>query len=206
MKLFVMVGFLIGVFLVSSNIVLADENHSNGESHHAEESHANTQHEGHTKSGNEESYMKEMDHSKMTEESHMEEMDHSKMTEGSHMEEMDHSKMTEGSHMEEMDHSKMTEGSHMEEMDHSKMTEEEHQESIKQEDEETDHGSMGHKQGNGHSEVVTDHEAEGGHGHGGANLVEEPANMKVLGTFGAINLSFILIGIWNKWFKRKEEE
>lgn len=149
MKLFVMVGFIIGVFLVGSSLVLADENHSNGESHHEEESQVNTQHEDHATTGNKES--------------------------------------------------------HKEEMDHSKMTEEEHQESIKNEDNE--HGSVGHEQENSHSEEgVVHEEAEGGNGHGGANLVEKPENMKVLGTFGAINLSFILIGIWNKWFKRKEEE
>ena len=34
-------------------------------------------------------------------------------------------------------------------------------------------------------------------------VVEKPANVKVLGTYGAVNLSFILIGVWNKWFRRK---
>ncbi len=28
-------------------------------------------------------------------------------------------------------------------------------------------------------------------------------NYKVLGTYGAVNLSFILIGVWNKWIRRK---
>jgi hypothetical protein len=32
---------------------------------------------------------------------------------------------------------------------------------------------------------------------------ETPANVKVLGTYGAVNLAFILVGIWNKWFRRK---
>lgn len=36
-------------------------------------------------------------------------------------------------------------------------------------------------------------------GHG--PVEETPANVKVLGTYGAINLAFILIGIWNKWFR-----
>jgi DNA mismatch repair ATPase MutL len=44
------------------------------------------------------------------------------------------------------------------------------------------------------------HESEGHHGP----VVETPPNYKVLGTYGAVNLSFILIGVWNKWFRRKE--
>jgi uncharacterized protein involved in copper resistance len=36
-------------------------------------------------------------------------------------------------------------------------------------------------------------------------VVEKPANLKVLGTYGAVNLSFIMIGVWNKWFRRKGE-
>ncbi|MDR4949297.1 hypothetical protein [Neobacillus cucumis] len=42
----------------------------------------------------------------------------------------------------------------------------------------------------------------GGHSH--EPVKEEPANLKVLGTFGAVNLSFIVIGVWNKWFRRKD--
>lgn len=41
-------------------------------------------------------------------------------------------------------------------------------------------------------------------GHGNIEYVEKPANVKVLGIFGAINLSFILFGIWNKWLRRQE--
>ncbi|MEH7748941.1 hypothetical protein V7659_28595 [Neobacillus drentensis] len=47
-----------------------------------------------------------------------------------------------------------------------------------------------------------DMEGSGGHGH--EPVKEKPANMKVLGTFGAVNLSFIVIGVWNKWFRRKD--
>jgi hypothetical protein len=47
-----------------------------------------------------------------------------------------------------------------------------------------------------------DMEGSGGHSHG--PVKEEPANLKVLGTFGAVNLSFIVIGVWNKWFRRKD--
>jgi hypothetical protein len=36
-----------------------------------------------------------------------------------------------------------------------------------------------------------------------AAVVEVPPNYKVLGSYGAVNLLFILIGFWNKWFRRK---
>ncbi len=47
-----------------------------------------------------------------------------------------------------------------------------------------------------------DMEESGSHSH--EPVKEEPANLKVLGTFGAVNLSFIVIGVWNKWFRRKD--
>jgi hypothetical protein len=53
------------------------------------------------------------------------------------------------------------------------------------------------------------HDMEGmdmeGSSHSHGPVVESPANVKVLGTFGAVNLAFILIGIWNKWFRRRGE-
>lgn len=45
---------------------------------------------------------------------------------------------------------------------------------------------------------------EGSDEHGHEPVKEKPANMKVLGTYGAVNLSFIVIGVWNKWFRRKD--
>lgn len=52
------------------------------------------------------------------------------------------------------------------------------------------------------------HDMEGmdmeGSGHSHGPVIEKPANLKVLGTYGAVNLSFIVIGIWNKWFRRKD--
>lgn len=33
---------------------------------------------------------------------------------------------------------------------------------------------------------------------------EQAPNVKVLGTYGVINLLFIVIGVWNKWFRRKD--
>jgi hypothetical protein len=35
-------------------------------------------------------------------------------------------------------------------------------------------------------------------------LKETPPNAKVLGTYGAVNAAFIMIGVWNKWFRRKD--
>lgn len=33
---------------------------------------------------------------------------------------------------------------------------------------------------------------------------EQAPNVKVLGTYGVINLLLIVIGVWNKWFRRKD--
>ena len=35
-------------------------------------------------------------------------------------------------------------------------------------------------------------------------LKETLPNAKVLGTYGAVNAAFIIIGVWNKWFRRKD--
>ena len=35
-------------------------------------------------------------------------------------------------------------------------------------------------------------------------IKEIPPNAKVLGTYGAVNAAFIMIGVWNKWFRRKD--
>ena len=78
-------------------------------------------------------------------------------------------------------------------------------------DSHTESTSGGHSTSDGHDmEGMTegddmqgmDMEGSGGHGH--EPVKEKPANMKVLGTFGAVNLSFIVIGVWNKWFRRKD--
>jgi hypothetical protein len=106
-------------------------------------------------------------------------MDHGS---GSDMEGMDHGK---GSDMEGMDHGS---GSDMEGMDHGSGSDMEGM----------DHGSRSDMEG-------MDMEGDSGgeaHDHHAA-VVETPPNYKVLGTYGAVNLLFILIGIWNKWFRRK---
>jgi uncharacterized protein involved in copper resistance len=51
------------------------------------------------------------------------------------------------------------------------------------------HEQMGNKEMEGHE-----------HSHGG---IETPPNGTVLGTFALINALFILIGIWNKYLRRK---
>jgi hypothetical protein len=35
-------------------------------------------------------------------------------------------------------------------------------------------------------------------------IKETPPNAKVLGTYGAVNAAFMMIGVWNKWFRRKD--
>jgi hypothetical protein len=65
------------------------------------------------------------------------------------------------------------------------------------------HTKEGHGTADDHSgQDDGGHESEGHHGP----VVETPPNYKVLGTYGAVNLSFILIGVWNKWFRRKENK
>jgi hypothetical protein len=69
--------------------------------------------------------------------------------------------------------------------------------------EEGTHEEEGHGTSDDHSDQEEGgHESEGHHGP----VVETPPNYKVLGTYGAVNLSFILIGVWNKWFRRKENK
>lgn len=43
----------------------------------------------------------------------------------------------------------------------------------------------------------------GGHGSHG-NVVETPPNIPVLAAFGAVNGAFLLIGVWNKWFRKRK--
>jgi hypothetical protein len=78
------------------------------------------------------------------------------------------------------------------------MTTEEHKNMTSDEHSSTD---ATHEDANGtHEEEATE---SGGHG-GHENVVETPPNIPVLSTFGAINAAFILFGVWNKWFRKKE--
>lgn len=55
-----------------------------------------------------------------------------------------------------------------------------------------------------HGVGQTEHEAgqtEQGHHE---EVAETPPNYKVLGGFAAVNVVFIMIGVWMKWFRRKE--
>ncbi|PLR75573.1 hypothetical protein CU633_20245 [Bacillus sp. V3-13] len=49
----------------------------------------------------------------------------------------------------------------------------------------------------------TVHSEEGTHGHADETVIETPPNYKVLGTFGAINFSFLIAGLWNKRLRKK---
>ncbi|MGG5253435.1 hypothetical protein ACQYAD_08055 [Neobacillus sp. SM06] len=42
---------------------------------------------------------------------------------------------------------------------------------------------------------------EGSHSH--QPVQETPPNKTILGAFGMVNLIFICIGVWNKWFRKK---
>lgn len=67
-----------------------------------------------------------------------------------------------------------------------------------------------HPHGQEHSEHEL-HEMDMGEGIEGTDshahdpVTEQPANLPLLGAFAAVNLFFILIGIWNKWVSRKED-
>ncbi|MEH7439256.1 hypothetical protein V7182_17415 [Neobacillus drentensis] len=65
----------------------------------------------------------------------------------------------------------------------------------------SDHEGMDMDEGSGTDMEGMDMEG-GSHGHH-EPVVETPPNYKILGTYGAVNLVFILMGIWNKWFRRK---
>jgi hypothetical protein len=81
---------------------------------------------------------------------------------------------------------------------HSNQTDENHDSTSS-----SSHTEEGHGTADDHSgQDDGGHEREGHHGP----VVETPPNYKVLGTYGAVNLSFILIGVWNKWFRRKENK
>lgn len=56
-----------------------------------------------------------------------------------------------------------------------------------------------------HEDVDTNGESEHEGGHH-RPVVETPPNYNVLGTYGGVNLAFILVGVWNKWFRRKGDE
>jgi hypothetical protein len=101
----------------------------------------------------------------------------------------------------------------------SVLAEEGHDENVKQATENANNGTNSEhseeadthsQQADSHSEEAEAHDNEAeAHGdeeeaddHHGP-VVETPPNYKVLGSYGAVNLSFILIGVWNKWFRRK---
>ena len=127
-------------------------------------------------SSDEQTDMEGMDHDSGT---NMEGMDHDS---GTDMEGMDHDS---GTDMEGMDHDS---GTDMEGMNHDSGT---NMEGMNN-DSGTDMEGMDMEEGSG---------AEA-HDHHAA-VVEVPPNYKVLGSYGAVNLLFILIGVWNKWFRRK---
>jgi hypothetical protein len=83
-------------------------------------------------------------------------------------------------------------------------TDDGHSKEVNSEDHqpEGNHSEDDHLEGS-HSEDNSEGDQEEGSGGHHGPVVETPPNYKILGTYGAVNLSFILIGIWNKWFRRK---
>ncbi|MFX3623324.1 MAG: hypothetical protein ACE3JP_04580 [Ectobacillus sp.] len=45
--------------------------------------------------------------------------------------------------------------------------------------------------------------SEGGEHSHGEPVVETPPNYQILGAFGTVNAGLLLIGLWNKWLRRK---
>lgn len=72
-----------------------------------------------------------------------------------------------------------------------------------------DEGVSGHDDSGSHEEEGSSHSDDGEHGESGGHseevIVEPGPDYKVLGAFGTVNLAFLIIGIWNKWFRRKGE-
>lgn len=64
-----------------------------------------------------------------------------------------------------------------------------------------EHSNMTETESSGHN----DSGAEGGHGHGTEVFVETPPNYTILSVFGAINLSFLVVGLVNKRFRKRVE-
>lgn len=76
-------------------------------------------------------------------------------------------------------------------VDHSEMKQTEH------EGEQTEH--QGEQEG--HESEQTEQTEQDHH----KEVVETPPNYKVLGSFAVVNLLFIMIGVYMKWFNRKGE-
>lgn len=77
-----------------------------------------------------------------------------------------------------------------------------HNDSGANEESEGQTDNSGHGDSEGHDDSGAHDESEG---HGEAAVQEPGPDYKVLGAFGAVNFTFIIIGIWNKWFRRKGE-
>lgn len=78
-----------------------------------------------------------------------------------------------------------------------------HQGMIMEQEEEVDHSEMSQTE---HEAIQIEHEGEQTEqteqGHH-KEVVETPPNYKVLGGFAVVNLLFIMIGVYMKWFYRK---
>lgn len=65
-------------------------------------------------------------------------------------------------------------------------------------------GGMVMAHGGGDKVSSTSGNSMAGMDMGENTMKETPPNMKILGIYGAVNAAFIIIGVWNKWYRRKD--
>jgi DNA mismatch repair ATPase MutL len=135
-----------------------------------------------------------------TESEHSEEADTHTQEAESHSEEADSHSEKADSHTEAAEAHEKEAEAHPEEADVHSEAAEAHSDAANAHSDAAD--AHGEEEGSHDKEAGTHTEKEEAGDHHGP-VVETPPNYKVLGSYGAVNLSFILIGVWNKWFRRK---
>jgi hypothetical protein len=126
--------------------------------------------------------------------------DFRKGTNGEHSEEADTHSEEAGSHSEEAEAYEKEVDAHPDEAEVHSEAANAHSDAADAHGEDEDSHD---KEAGTHTEEEEAHGDEAGAGDHHGPVVETPPNYKVLGSYGAANLSFILIGVWNKWFRRK---
>ncbi|HLO12839.1 MAG TPA: hypothetical protein VK190_11575 [Pseudoneobacillus sp.] len=116
---------------------------------------------------------------------------------GDHEMNMDEGHNMDGMNMDGDHEMNMDEGHNMDGMN---MDENHDKDSMKDSDEGHSHDMDGMS---GDDDMEGMDMGGGTHSHGHGPVIETPPNAKVLGTFGAINASFLVIGLWNKFLRRK---
>lgn len=90
-------------------------------------------------------------------------------------------------------------------VDHEDSDDQHHEEISEENPQTTEH----HEDGEQHADLENDHEESGQHdegvGHGDQPEPEPGPDYVVLGAFGTVNLTFLFVGVWNKWLRRQGE-